>query len=1043
MMKKISIVIKCNGNITNIEKCFNSLINQSYKDIEILALVSKKSNGIFELLGKLSEKDDRIRVVNNINDKNDLSSSIICSQKATGDYISIINCDDYIDFDYYRLLVEKAESDNCDIVIGNYVKKTKTEENVFGLSFNTNNKNYGKEDYYDLFLKQSGRDIRHYKMCLKLINMKLWKKISDCVIQNKYINSYFGDYTLSVISHYYANKTGFCDNAVYYNVYDKFESLDNNNISVEMIDDSINCIKKEFDIIKDFFQKQKIYQKYKEFIIMWKSFCLMEYINIYKKYKEKNTNIDKLKFDYENDSEINKYIKQTQLDKSWYNYCGLKTQFDSGLSKIKEIIMDDSVKIVSFDMFDTLVNRPFFKPSDMFKLLNKDFLEIFSSIKAIDFSKIRIYSEAMLREIKAEKGIPEVTLDEIYDYMANTYNLDKNKLEILKSKEMEMEYHFSGRRETGYELYKFAKFLNKKVILTSDIYLPKDLIVKLLNKNDYEFDELYISSELMKSKGKGDMFQHIIDNEKTTEILHIGDNIYSDYQKPLEYNLKSAILYKAIDVMMGKTDKNVGYCGELHKKFVSFNHDHLTYLEIFGVRCSLAIVANYYFDNPFRPFNSWTEFNGDPYFIGYYALGMQSMALSSWLLEDAANNKIDSISFMARDGYLPFKTSTILKSSNKNYKNIELNYIYVSRKSLMPLLLRDKSGLSMIETYLNYKTITPNDVIKQFTSVFRCNSKIENELKRKIHLNKKFETQREFNEALSLIYDKCFDAEKYNNYYEICKKYFSDNYSGNASTFDIGYSGKPEAIISSIINKPVTTYFIHINNSNAFNNSTNSNSKLKVFYDYKPTLTGTIRELFISSTAQSCIGYEYDNDRVVPIFSKKEKYTSYNLDMINKIQNGAIDFVKDFLKMFGDYISLIDLNKYYMSIPFEYYCHYAQFGDRLPTSSILFEDNVNNYIEMNDYMYNMYNNYAKDYCLGKIPNEKEDFTNIMIDKSLLKSKKYAQLDQEINETNKNEKVDVDLINYQLSLPKSRIKRVLYYLLYDRETLKKKIFKNKK
>ena len=67
----------------------------------------------------------------------------------------------------------------------------------------------------------------------------------------------------------------------------------------------------------------------------------------------------------------------------------------------------------------------------------------------------------------------------------------------------------------------------------------------------------------------------------------------------------------------------------------------------------------------------------------------------------------------------------------------------------------------------------------------------------------------------------------------------------------------------------------------------------------------------------------------------------------------------------------------------------------------------------------------------------------MIDKSLLKSKKYAQLDQEINETNKNEKVDVDLINYQLSLPKSRIKRVLYYLLYDRETLKKKIFKNKK
>ena len=767
------------------------------------------------------------------------------------------------------------------------------------------------------------------------------------------------------------------------------------------------------------------------------------HVDIYKKMKKKNQSIQELKYDYENDNELQKFYEIRKTDKSWDNYHGLITPFDSRFIKIKENILNDNVEIVSFDMFDTLISRPFFLPSDMFLLLNKLFIELFNPIQSVDFSRIRKNCEMELREINYKKGIQEVTLDGIYDYMARAYNLDRKKLDIIEEKEMEMELHFCRRRNSGYELYTLAKEAKKKVILTSDIYLPKKFIEKLAKKNGYEFDELYVSSELLKTKANGSLFEYIIEQEKTKNIVHIGDNYISDLTKPQEYGLQSFQLFKAIDVMMGYTEKNVGNCGKLYKKFMAFNYDHIPYEENYGVRCSLAIAANYYFDNPFRSFNSYSDFNGDPYFIGFYALGMQNLALCNWLLNDAKINNIDSISFMARDGYLPYKSALTFQKYIDKYNNIKLNYIYVSRKSLMPLLLRDKSGISMIETYLNYLTITPKDLIKQIISVIKYDSKIEKELSETIKLNKVFESKKEFTDTLSLIYDKCFDKDKYNNYFNMCKKYFSENFIGNASTFDIGYSGKPEAIISTVLDKPITTYFIHVNNSNAFNNMSNCNSVLKTFFDYKPTLTGTIRELFISSTGPSCIGYEYKDNKIVPVFVDKGKYSYYNIDMINKIQKGSSDFLNTFLDFFGNYINQIDLNKYYMSLPFEYYCHYVQMEDRLPTKNLLFEDNVNNYVEINKFIFDIYNNYAKEYSLGTIPKKYEEIPVLNINYNLPKSRfkriiYYTFLDKKELKSKWNEWAEKK--NDQLLLPSSRFKRIIYYMVFDRKTLKKKIFR---
>ena len=835
-MKKISIIVPCYGTEQYVEKCINSLLNQTYKNLEIIAVNDCSKGNMQEILEKISKEDNRVKVIKNEVNKGLFHTRIIGSKEATGDYISFVDSDDYVDIDYFRLLIDKADKEDCDVVLANYVRKRKNKEIVAGLSFSTNNAVIEGKKFYDMYFQQTGRNIRNHMLCSKLIDIKVWKKVIAEAEKEKERIVMTEDFLFSSITLYYAKKVGFCDNAIYYYVNNEKQSTNTNNVSINKINRNIKDIRTSFEFVKQFLIEQKVFDKYEKDFEIWRAFYLSMHINVFKKQKSKNKKLDSLEFDYMSDEGIKKFKELAKNDKSWDNYHGLETEYDQGFNKIKEMIFDESIEVVSFDMFDTLVVRPFFVPSDMFRLLNKTFIKMFNQMKTIDFSKIRIESEQEVRNINYRKGINEVTLDEIYCYISEMYNLDLNKLNKIKEKEIEMEIHFCKRRNSGYELYSLAKFLKKKVILASDIYLPKEVIIKILNKNGYEFDEYYVSSELLNTKSDGSLYKYIKEVEKTNKILHIGDNYASDIIKARENDIKSAQLIKAIDVMMGYSPRNVHYCGNLYKHFCLFNIDHIPYEENYGVRCSLGMVANYYFDNPFRPFNKYSDFNADPDFIGYYALGMQTLSMCKWLIDDAEKNKIDSICFMARDGYLPYEAAKLYSDLTKKGKEIKYNYTYVSRKSLMPLLFRDKSGLSLIDTYLNYDILTPKDILEQLKSILDFDLKKEKELSKEMNMNETFSDKKDFRNKLSIIYDKCFSKEKYNKYFNMCKEYFISQFSGKAATFDVGYSGKPETIISSVIEKPITTYFIHANSSAAFENTNNCDSILKTFYDYKPTL---------------------------------------------------------------------------------------------------------------------------------------------------------------------------------------------------------------
>ena len=62
----------------------------------------------------------------------------------------------------------------------------------------------------------------------------------------------------------------------------------------------------------------------------------------------------------------------------------------------------------------------------------------------------------------------------------------REEIEKLKNKEIEYEIRFCDRRNTGYELYLLALAMGKKVIFTSDMYLSKEVIQKILEKKKHK-----------------------------------------------------------------------------------------------------------------------------------------------------------------------------------------------------------------------------------------------------------------------------------------------------------------------------------------------------------------------------------------------------------------------------------------------------------------------------------------------------------------------------------------------------------------------------
>jgi len=931
--KKLSIIVPVYNAEKYMEKCLDRLLEQSYKNIEIIIVNDCSQGNCEDIAEKYKKIDDRVKYIKHEKNKGLFQARITGSSIATGDYIAFLDSDDYVSIDYYRTLINNIQENDSDIAMGNMVLEYDDGRREIYNLFDTKHLNLAGEDCLEQYFEQEGLSFDWHIIWNKIYKMEIWKK---ALKHYKNITTHLlmtEDFAFSTVLFYYARRlTKVSNDCVFYCKHET-TSTSIKDLTFKKFNKNISDITTSFNFVENFLKEVNSYDKYKMKFNKWK--CL--YANQQKFYvessgmnkEEKQKAMEMIKSFYPTDEKISNAEYFYTVTADW----------NDGLEKIKLAICDKNIKCVSFDIFDTLIKRPFFVPTDLFLLLNKYFREYTNGATGMDFSKIRIYCEQLARERIENEECQEITLDQIYDTIATEYGIEKNVLDKLKSKEMEYEVRFCTRRNTGYELYTLALAMGKKVIFTSDMYLSRETINKILEKNGYiDNEKLYLSSEIKLSKSKGDLFKYVLSDLKieSVQMLHIGDNYGPDVEIPRKLKINSMHLPKATDV--AQNQEKVNLFSKMLMQNMPFWRDNAAAMNFVGIRTMLAIVANKYFDNPFTAFNKYSDFNADPYLIGYYILGMYTFGISKWLLDETEGQGYTNMVFMARDGYLPMEAYKIMKEF---YKNVpEEKYLYVSRKALVPITIMSKLDFYKLPECINVTKHTPREILKYLKDCIKENCDIEEILKKNnIEIDKKLKDIMSFNIFIKVVVGNLYDEQKHMNNLSKLKTYFDKFYENKSATFDVGYSARPELFLSNLCKKPIDTFFLNVNKDEAFRHSDMASFKLKTFFSGKPSATGFAYESMVSALAPSCIGYNINGNEVEPIFEKYDK-TYQEEFIISIMQNAAIEFIQDITKIFGEEIKELYYEKYYVSLPVMAYINSAKEIDKSIFNAIYFEDDV-------------------------------------------------------------------------------------------------------
>lgn len=118
MQPKISVVLPVYDVEPYLRRCMDALINQSLSDIEIIAVNDCSPDNSLSILQEYAEKDRRVRIINNEKNLKTACARNAGLAAAKGEYLSIIDSDDFIEPDFLERLYELAKSENADIAKG-------------------------------------------------------------------------------------------------------------------------------------------------------------------------------------------------------------------------------------------------------------------------------------------------------------------------------------------------------------------------------------------------------------------------------------------------------------------------------------------------------------------------------------------------------------------------------------------------------------------------------------------------------------------------------------------------------------------------------------------------------------------------------------------------------------------------------------------------------------------------------------------------------------------------------------------------------------
>lgn len=122
-LTKISVIVPMYNPDTYLEKCIDSICAQTYSNLEIILIDDGSTDRTNYIASSFARKDHRIKLVREDNGGESHARNTGLSI-ATGQYVAFVDCDDWIDPEMYKTLIEAAMKYDLDVVACGWYKTT-------------------------------------------------------------------------------------------------------------------------------------------------------------------------------------------------------------------------------------------------------------------------------------------------------------------------------------------------------------------------------------------------------------------------------------------------------------------------------------------------------------------------------------------------------------------------------------------------------------------------------------------------------------------------------------------------------------------------------------------------------------------------------------------------------------------------------------------------------------------------------------------------------------------------------------------------------
>lgn len=556
------------------------------------------------------------------------------------------------------------------------------------------------------------------------------------------------------------------------------------------------------------------------------------------------------------------------------------------INDIKNIISSDEIKIISFDIFDTLLVRPSVKPKDIFYLLNG----VQIGGQNINFAKLRMNAEEALNDSYA-------TIEQIWDSIGENNKVFSNEdIKLLMCKELELEKQMLTVRNDVYEVYKYAVSLGKRIIATSDMYIPSNILKDILTSKGYNnIKEVYVSCEAKKRKDEGKLFEYVIEKEKIVDpssMVHIGDNFYSDYKIPIEKGI-TALYYPSI------WTKVLGKASWWRKAFPYDNFSEDPYIRLLYSFTFLRAYNHGYVLQEDRCFKNIKDFTQ------MFLAPLVTSVVLDIINDKNIQNEYKQILFSARDGYLPLQVYNIFA---KNINTLPASYLYLSRRALSYIRYKDFfeyfDKISPLGTY----------TVEEFVRANILNQNVQKNILETLDVEDKsidlLSNQQDAKKALK----KCEDIL---NTYFISQKELALKYYYNAVNsldgerqivFDCGYSGSVSSGLMPVCkNKVIDKYYLWQTQDNRIADKKNGTKTFCKFDTEVPVGVNIIIEECLSPAEGSHVGF-VQKDIVRPILERLDLSETFKNDL-DIIYSTVCEYSEEFITTFKQYLDKFNFSQ--------------------------------------------------------------------------------------------------------------------------------------